>query len=385
MAQAAQNKQTNTEWLTSGNKILEDLKLIPKSEYRSVLRKHLSEEYFKPAIGHFSLYMIAMLVYGFGIYAIVTLKTFLVVKLVISIVMGISLGSLTFFLHDLMHGSIIQSKVLSYLTGLSVGLLNLFAPLFWQRVHNLHHATTGSTDDPDRSYVLEESPKNLIEKFVYKTRVSNESMNPFISLLLMSTGFFWYFFNTMFYGLVARKASIKEDKKYQRIQLLFKQTKYKIVVLFELLIIFSFQAFLFSFIAKGVFITYFLIALLPIAISHTIAMAYIHTNHFLSPLTGNIDDPLINSLSLKNSWFVDKIFSNFSHHVEHHLFPAMSSYHYPKVRKLLLELYPNRFQLIPMIDAIKLLCKTPRIYGDYTHLISSDGKTKFNCLLPTSS
>ena len=112
-------------------------------------------------------------------------------------------------------------------------------------------------------------------------------------------------------------------------------------------------------------------------------MAYIHTNHFLSPLTGEIDDPLVNSLSLKNSWLVDKIFSNFSHHVEHHLFPAMGSYHYPKVRKLLLKLYPERYKLIPMVDAIKMLLQTPRIYGDYTHLVSLDGTKKTDCLMPT--
>ena len=111
-------------------------------------------------------------------------------------------------------------------------------------------------------------------------------------------------------------------------------------------------------------------------------MSYIHTNHFLSPLTGEIDDPLVNSLSLQNSWLTDKVFLNFSHHVEHHLFPAMSSRHYPEVRKLLKKLYPNRFQLIPMIDAIKLLFHTPRIYGGYTYLVTSDGLKKSKCLMP---
>src|SRR3989338_4971836 len=188
----------------------------------------------------------------------------------------------------------------------------------------------------------------------------------------------------MFYSLDGKKASNQEDKKYQRIQDLFKKESDRFFVFFELAVIFAFQAVLFFIVAKSNLITFSLISLLPVGIAHCIAMSYIHTNHFLSPLTGEIDDPLVNSLSLKNSRFVDTIFSNFSHHVEHHLFPAMSSSHYPKVRKLLLELYPERFQLIPMIDAMKMLFKTPRIYGTYTELVSSDGTRYVKCLLPSN-
>ena len=356
------------------------LKLTSKNEYRAVLRKYLPEEYFKPDTKHVFHYLTCITLYLTGIYCVAN-SHFLPLRLLVSILMGITLGSLTFFLHDLFHESIIKSKPVAYLTGLSIGIFNLFAPLFWQRVHNFHHARTGNVDDPDRSYILSEKPANAIEKFVYRFRISNEAFHPFVSLVFMSTGFFWYFLNTMFYGLLAKKTSIKEDKKYQRIQSLF-TNKDRLIVLGELVTIFAFQVFLFTVIAGGNLMTYFLVSLLPVAISHFIAMSYIHTNHFLSPLTGDIDDPLINSLSLKNSWIVDKIFSNFSHHVEHHLFPAMGSSHYPKVRTLLLKLYPNRFQLIPMIDAMKMLFKTPRIYSDYVHLTTSDGTKKMQCLLP---
>lgn len=366
---------------TTCSALSNDLELIPKNEYRDVLRKYLPEDCFKPDNSHILHYLISMGIYILGIYLILNL-TFFPIKLIVSIIMGISLSSLTFFLHDLFHGSIIKSNKISYALGLSIGLFNLFAPLFWQRVHNFHHARTGNTDDPDRSYILAELPKNLVEKISYKTRISNDSYHPIISLILMSTGFFWYFSSTMFYGLIGKKISIEKDTKYQRIQELFKTKKDRLIILFELLTIISFQVFLLTVISQGNFLTYILISLIPVLISHFVTMSYIHTNHFLSPLTGEIDDPLINSLSLKNSPVVDKIFSNFSHHVEHHLFPAMGSSHYPKVRKLLLKLYPERFQLIPMIDAIKLLFKTPRIYGDYTHLVSPDGSKKVECLLP---
>ena len=311
-----------------------ELNLISKNEYRSVLSKLLPEECFKSDTKHVFHYLFLMAIYLLGIFSIVNIS-FLPLKIVISAVMGVALAGLTFFLHDLFHGSIIRSNKIAYIVGLSVGLFNLFAPLFWKRVHNLHHATTGNIDDPDRSYTLKEEPKSAIEKFIYRMRISDEAFHPIISMLFMSLGFFFYFLNTMFYGLVANRASIKEDKKYQRVQELFKKKKERFIVGGELILIFSFQAFLFLTVCNHNFLNYFLVSLMPVGIAHIISMSYIHTNHFLSPLTGEIDDPLVNSLSLKNSWLVDKIFSNFSHHVEHHLFPAMGSYHYPKIRKLL--------------------------------------------------
>lgn len=340
----------------------------------------MPEECFKLDTGHVFHYIVSMAVLLLGIYGVINLES-LPLKILLSVITGIALTSLSFFLHDLFHSSIIKSKQLAYLTGLSIGVFNLFSPLFWKKVHNFHHARTGNIDDPDRSYILTETPEGIIERLAYKLRISNEAIHPIVSLLFMSTGFFWYFLNTMLYGLVYRQKVTKEDKKYKRIHLLF-NSKERLIVLLELITILGFQGFLFLYASGANILNYFLISILPIAISHFITMAYIHTNHFLSPLTGEIDDPLINSLSLKNSPLVDRIFSNFSHHVEHHLFPAMSSTHYPKVRKLLLKLYPDRFQLIPMIDAIKLLFKTPRIYSDYTHLVTSDGTKEVSCLLP---
>ena len=357
----------------------EDLKLIPKSEYRSVLRKYLSNKDFQPDKKDLLHYFIFMPVYLIGIYSILS-ASLLPVKILISLCMGISLAALTFFLHDLMHGAIIKSKKITYIVGLSVGILNLFAPLFWQRIHNYHHAKTASEDDPDRMYKWNERPINAFEKFVYKSRVSSNAYNNFFSFIGMSFGFFWYY-SVMFYALLQNKVGFKKAIQYKGINKLFK-TKEVFIVLGELLLIVAFQGFLFTFVARNNPLTFFLISLLPVLIAHFTAMLYIHTNHFLSPLTNDIDDPLINSLSLKNSWFVDKIFSNFSHHVEHHLFPAMSSSNYPKVRKLLLEFYPNRFQLISMLDAVKLLCTTPRIYGDNIHLVNYDGRKKASCLLP---
>lgn len=359
---------------------LKNITIIPAKEYTSNLRQYLPQECLKPVPKQMFRYFVTMGIYLTVLYGL-TSASLIPVKLLISIVMGITLASLTFFLHDLMHGSILKSNKLSYIVGLTIGIFNLFPPLFWKRVHNLHHSRTGNSDDPDRSYIFIDRPKNIIEKLVYKTRISSEAFHPLISILFTSTGFIWYFLHNITNALFPRYKH--KDYKYNMTQGLLKKDG-KPIVVFELITIFSFQVFLFSFILQGSILNYFLASILPILICHFGAMLYIHTNHFLSPLTGEIDDPLINSLSLRNLWIIDKIFYNFSHHVEHHLFPAMSSVHFPKVRELLLEHYPQRYQLMPMKEAVKLLFNTPRIHGGYTYLISSDGSKRFNCLLPSA-
>ena len=354
---------------------IDSLSLIPVSEYRTTLRKFLKEEYFQNDRKHIILYFISMAIFLCGIYINLNIQSVLL-KLLLSFIMGIALTSLTFFLHDLFHGSIFSSKKVQYLLGLSIGIFNLFPPLFWKRVHSYHHVRTGNLDDPDRSYIKSETPKNIIEKIGYKTRITNEAFHPMLSLIMMSTGFLFYFSNALLSSFFP--STILATNKCKTVHLLFKIEE-KIFIFFEILLIFSFQFFLFKYVSGGNLFNYFFISLLPIGIAHFTAMLYIHTNHFLSPLTGEMDDPLINSLSLKNSLFVDKLFSNFSHHTEHHLFPSMGSVYYPKVRKLLLKLYPERFRLIPMSEAIKSLMKTPRIYYDYTHLVTYDGKTITEC------
>jgi len=351
-------------------------KLISREEYRAVLRKHLLNEHFKADYKHLISYAISMFVLVSGIFFI-THSNILILKVFISFLMGIALTTLTFFLHDLCHGSVVKSGKLQYIFGLTVGIFNLFPTLFWKRVHNYHHARTGNIDDPDRSYIFSEKPKNFIERISYRTRLTKEAYNKILSLLFMSFGFFFYFSNNLI-GTFFPKLKDKEDGKFSNVYKLFK-ARDKVIVFSEIVIIILFQSFLFLEVAKANMITYMLISLIPIAVAHFTAMLYIHTNHFLSPLTGEVDDPLLNSLSLKNPKFIDTIFLNFSHHVEHHLFPYMSPAHYPKVRELLIKFYPERFKLIPMKDAIKLLMTTPRIYKDFTHLVTVDEKIVMDC------
>ena len=70
--------------------------------------------------------------------------------------------------------------------------------------------------------------------------------------------------------------------------------------------------------------TFVFVGILPMMMANATVMSYIATNHMLRPLVDS-DDPLDNTLSLRTHWLVDALHWRFSHHVEHHLFPAMSS------------------------------------------------------------
>ncbi|MEI7951707.1 MAG: fatty acid desaturase, partial [Synechococcaceae cyanobacterium ELA182] len=102
------------------------------------------------------------------------------------------------------------------------------------------------------------------------------------------------------------------------------------------------------------------------------AMAYIYTNHFLSPLT-EVNDPLLNTLSLKVPRWLDALHLNFSHHVEHHIFPGLNTDYYPMVRRLLIDRYGDRYKQLPAARAWQLLMATPRYYRNSTTLANQAG------------
>src|ERR1043165_103752 len=73
---------------------------------------------------------------------------------------------------------------------------------------------------------------------------------------------------------------------------------------------------------------------LPLIVANTIVMSFIVTNHNLSPLSP-VNDPLVNSLSVRLPRVFEWLTLDFGFHVEHHLFPAMSTRHGRKVREVL--------------------------------------------------
>jgi fatty acid desaturase len=110
-------------------------------------------------------------------------------------------------------------------------------------------------------------------------------------------------------------------------------------------------------------------------------MSYILTNHSLSPLTG-VNDPLLNSLSVEVPEVLHRLHLRFGLHVEHHLFPAMSSAHAPLVQAALRAKFPDRYQSLPLLTALRRLAGTPRVYATPTRLVDPLSGHEADTLLP---
>jgi fatty acid desaturase len=120
---------------------------------------------------------------------------------------------------------------------------------------------------------------------------------------------------------------------------------------------------------------------LPIIVANTIVMAFIMTNHGLSPVT-RVNDPLVNALSVTAPRWVEWLTLGFGYHVEHHLFSSMSSRHAPRVREILRERWPERYQSMPLWRALLALHRTARVYEDETTLLDPRTGRRWPTLKP---
>jgi len=121
--------------------------------------------------------------------------------------------------------------------------------------------------------------------------------------------------------------------------------------------------------------------LLPLVVANGVVMTFIMTNHSLNPLTP-VNDPLVNSLSVTLPRALEWLTLDFGYHVEHHLFPSMSTRHGRRVREVLEARFPGRYQSLPLTVAVRRLFDTPRVYRDDLTLVDPPSGRTWPTLLP---
>lgn len=121
----------------------------------------------------------------------------------------------------------------------------------------------------------------------------------------------------------------------------------------------------------------------PLVIANVVVMSFIVTNHGLSRATDEINDPLLGSLSVTAPRWVEWLTLEFGYHVEHHLFPAVSARHAPAIRAAIRELWPERYQSMPMGKALVRLFRTGRVYRDALTLIDPKTGREWPALAPS--
>ncbi|MFM9099845.1 MAG: fatty acid desaturase family protein [Cyanobium sp.] len=310
----------------------------------------------------------AILLLGWAMAARLQLwpRPWLLAWLPLALLMGNSVFVLGLLAHDLMHGARPRARWLRRLLALAAFSVSWMTPTLWQAVHNReHHGQTNGLGDPDRSY-LESQPDSWGKRLFLAIAPSAQS-HPLLLALGMTSAWPLHHFRTACGVLLAPAG----DSRFAPAGFRVSAAERRAIAL-ELVLVVGLHALLIAWIGLRplpLLLGYFL----PLWLGYAMAMAYIYTNHMLSPLS-DCNDPLETSLSLRVPAWLDLLHLNFSHHSEHHGFPGLNSSYYPQLRQLLLQHYPGQLRLLGFGQAWRLLLSTPRLYRNAGSLTSRDGR-----------
>lgn len=271
------------------------------------------------------------------------------VAVILGLVMAQCFAAGGFLGHEVLHDSVVKNKQLQYFLGLLGFAPMLVSPSLWKVWHNqVHHGKTNMGNaDPDSFGTLSRYEKAPSTRFV--TKLVPGSGHPASYL------FFAYWF--LFHGQIVLWIQTKYMRGFAR----FDRRRAVAESAAALAIWITVG------VLAGPFYAIFVV-LIPIVFTNAIVMGYIATNHFMRPMTES-NDPVENSMSVNTLPFIDRLHFNFSHHVEHHLFPKMSGKHLPRVRTWMLENHADRYVSPSHLRAFIYLYKTPRVFLDATTLV----------------
>jgi fatty acid desaturase len=264
--------------------------------------------------------------------------------------LGCLYASLFFLGHETGHGAVLRARLAQDLLMWAAFLIFLVSPTLWRVWHNkVHHAHTNSVDfDPDNFGTLSAYKAFRSVRIV---AVFTPGSGRWLSWLYLPT---WFTVHAqVVLWIQSHQCRGFESLNRKRAAA-------------ESLAMAAFWTWLAG--QLGAWPALLLIVI-PMLVANTIIMSYVVTNHFLRPLVDR-PDPLENTMSVTTHPTMDLIHFNFSHHVEHHLFPAMSSRYAPLVRAKLRQYAGERFLAPPHARALLLVFRTPRIHDQSNALVN---------------
>jgi fatty acid desaturase len=340
---------------------LGDTELFPRSTYAGELRAALPAAAFDPARSR----ILALPAYAaLAAVAIVALARHWVpweTWPLVSIAIGCAFAGMTFVSHELLHGGIVRGKALRYALGW-VGLLPFtLSPRLWIAWHNQrHHADTNLANDPDGYPTLDDYRARAGARFSIDVfSLGGKRWRGALSLLLGFT------VQSSHQLILARARGFLPPHERR---LAIAETAAGVALWALVCALVGPLAFVFAFV-------------LPLLVANACVMAFILTNHCLSPRLP-INDPLVSGLSVTAPRWLERLTLGFGFHVEHHVFPAMSTRHAPEVRALLRARWPERYQSMSLVRALRELHRTARVYKDDTTLVDPRSGREYATLMP---
>lgn len=334
----------------------------PSVAYARVLRPHLPDDVHQPAMQRLWWVPLQLSLVVSGLVALAAGLVPLSLAWLVSLVIGAAFAGLTFVAHETLHGAIVKGRRWQRLIGTVTFLPFAISPRLWVAWHNrVHHGHTQQPAwDPDAFPTLEAYRSSRFVRFMIDhVGAARGACAGVLALLLgftiQSTG-------------VLLSASRTKVLSRRDARLALVHTALVWCAWIGMGVIFGWVPFVFGF-------------AIPLVLANLVVMAHILTNHSLSPLTeGN--DPLLNSLSVTVSPLIERLTLGFGYHVEHHLYPWMSSRHAPAVKAQLMQRWPERYQSMPLWRALRTVYSTPRVYADPTTLFEPRSGRTWSALLP---
>lgn len=340
------------------------MQLHPASYYVHELKPKMPVEIFEPSPLRLIWLPIHLAVISSGMLVIAGRWLPWPLIPVISLVIGMSFGGLMFLGHEALHGAIVRGRW-NWLRPI-VGWI-CFAPFalsqqLWVVWHNrVHHANTNKLDaDPDMYPSLARYQTSRVTRWAIDNfALGGRRKRGALSLL------FGFFVQSKDMLRVGRSRLGMSHREYRRALV---ETVLAIALWITLAALVGPVAFVFAFV-------------IPLLIADVIVMGFILTNHCLSPAT-DINDPLINALSVTAPRWIEWVTLEFGYHVEHHIFPSVCGRHARRVRQGLRERWPERYQSMPVMAGLRALHRTGRIYKDANTLVDPRSGGEWPTLMP---
>ncbi len=314
---------------------------IPR--YRSILKKKIPAELFEPDLGALWWYPVHAGVIALCWFVLTNHFSWWTAPF-LALAVGHSFGCMGFIAHDICHGGTIKNLVARDLLA-GIGFSPFWiSPRLWRRWHNGDHHTHTQVEgvDPDHLFTMTDYERNPILQWLYR-------LSPLLRNLVIFSSFSY-------------------RMNQQTLRMVFVYTKSKLPGTWEKVVIWS-QMLLMLGLWGGV--SYMLGSqvfwwgyFIPLLVANSMVIGYIATNHFLNPLADE-SDVLGTSLSVTlPKWlkWLDPWHQSFGAHVAHHLFPQASAKNCRKIESYIAEEFPDRFHIMPLFTALKMLWDTPWIY-----------------------
>ena len=338
--------------------------LVGRATYVRELRHELPDHVFARAPSRIALLPGYVAVAAAAIAAIGSGRVPWPLWPVLSLVIGGCFASMAFVSHELLHGAIVRGRRLQHVLGWIGFLPFTVSPVLWIAWHNgIHHGRTNLPDDPDAYPTLDQYHHQRGTRFAIDAfALGGRRWRGLLSLVIGYTG------QSLHELVTSRRQGYLSARQHRRA---IAETVLGVAVWAALAVELGPVAFVFAFV-------------LPLVVGNACVMAFILTNHALNPRVA-VNDPLVNSLTVTTSRLVERLTLGFGYHVEHHLFPAASSRHARAIRDAVQARWPERYQAMPLLEALRLLHRTARVYKSDTVLVEPSTGREHATILPRTA